>query len=495
MEPIRPRSRLTAEQRAALRRMQDFRPITPESVKQQKPPVTARPSKQRSMGDVMPARRSLSEQVQPRHSGTLRALSGQPSVGEQDYGQQVQQPRSRSKKPIIIMLIVIVLIAGVGAGWWFKSRNNNTVREVTTPNVAQPTPQASQPSATHMRFIASGDELPHSAISQAAKTSSGYDYAQFFDTIKPVFTRADLRFCNQETVSAGEQYGVSGYPTFNVSKQFARDLNTVGCNVINLANNHINDKGQNGINETLSVWDEIKPLAVVGANRNADEQKKVRYFTQNGIKFAFVGYSEISNTSPPNTYSLNMLKDDLVTQQLTEARSQADIVLVSVHWGTEYSEGINSAQDTWAQKFASLGADVVIGTGPHVLEPVKKLPRAGGGETLVWYSLGNLLSAQLDVPSLIGGFAVMDINLSTKKIDTIGFMPTYMHYEWTAEQKAKEDLLARKNFQIYPLDKATDALKKSQNNTTVEAQTTRVTKLLNTYVNVPILTSDQYLAR
>jgi poly-gamma-glutamate capsule biosynthesis protein CapA/YwtB (metallophosphatase superfamily) len=480
MEPIRPRTRLTQEQRAALRRMQDFRPITPESIKTPKPPVPS--PRPQPMGDVRPARRSKAQMPQ-------RPVYEEPT-SETLPPEPMSSPRS--KKPVVFALIGILLFAAIGGAgwWWFKGRTTNAPQQTTNaPAVAEPTPQAQQAAATHLRFIASGDELPHSAISQAAKTDGGYDYTPFFNAVKPHFTRADVRFCNQETVSAGEQYGITGYPSFNVSKQFARDLSAVGCNVISLANNHLNDKGQAGINETLSVWDELKPLAYAGANRSSEEQRKVRYFTSKGIKFAFVAYTEVSNAAPANAYSLNMLKDSLVTEQLTEARAQADIVLVSVHWGTEYSDAINSAQSNWANKFAGLGADIVIGTGPHVLEPMKKLPRAGGGETIVWYSLGNLLSAQLDVPSLIGGFAVMDINLATKKIDTIGFLPTYMHYEWTPAQKAKEDLLARRNFQIYPLDQAADALKKSQNNTTVEAQTERVKNLLN----VPILSSQEYL--
>jgi poly-gamma-glutamate synthesis protein (capsule biosynthesis protein) len=376
-----------------------------------------------------------------------------------------------------------------------KEKPSNTpVVTNTTQNTEQTQPQQKVVSNS-IRLVASGDELPHSAITQAAKTSSGYDYTPFYKTIKPVFDAADLRFCNQETVSAGEQYGISGYPSFNVSKDFARNLSSVGCNVVSLANNHLNDKGQAGINETLSVWESIKPLAYAGVNRNAEEQRKVRYFTHEGVKFAFVAYTGVSNSSPAAPYALNMLTDQLVTQQLTEARTQADVVMVSVHWGTEYSDGIDAAQTTWSNKFANLGADIVFGTGPHVLEPVKKLPKQGGGETLVWYSFGNLLSAQLDVPSLIGGFGVMDIDKTTKQVKLVGFLPTYMHYEWTAEQKAKEDLLSRKNFQIYPLDKATEALAKSQNNTTVEAQTSRVKALLNKHTEVPILTIDQYLSQ
>jgi poly-gamma-glutamate capsule biosynthesis protein CapA/YwtB (metallophosphatase superfamily) len=396
----------------------------------------------------------------------------------------------RSRRGVLIFLIALAL-TGVCVWWFgFHSSASPIARH---SNLKTPAGSKAASAKTPIRLIASGDELPHGALTQAAKTDKGYDYSPFFKTIKPYFQSADLRFCNQETVTAGEQYGISGYPAFNVSKDFARNLSSVGCNLISLANNHMNDKGRAGINETLGVWQELKPYAYAGVNQSAEEQQKVRYFEYRGVKFAFVAYTEISNTDNFQPFELNMLSESLVTSQLTEARKQADVVLVSVHWGTEYSDGINSGQDTWSNRFAALGADVVIGTGPHVLEPVKLLPRAGGGETIVWYSLGNMLSAQLDTPSLIGGFAVVDIDPSTKKAQLTGFVPTYMHYEWTPEEKAREDLLARHNLQIYPLDKAAEPLKKSQNNTTVEAQTERVQKLLNTYTKVPILTSDQYL--
>lgn len=478
MDPADRRPRISDQQREALRRMREFQPY--------KPPAPVRPS---------------TRPQQPRQDATnpLQALTQQPTT--EPRAAVSPKKRRRSKRPLLIVVIILLVLGACGAGAWVlfaqKDRTANSGAATTSSETAsKTTPNSTQPAAkTSIRLIASGDELPHSALSAAAKTGNGYDYTPFYTRIKPYFQAADLRFCNQETVTAGEQYGISGYPTFNVSKDFARNLSSVGCNVINLANNHTNDKGQAGINETLSVWEEIKPLAYAGINRSSDEQKKVRYFTLEGVKFAFVAYTNVSNTHDFATYALNMVSDDLVTTQLTEARKNADIVLVSVHWGTEYSDGIDSDQTKWSQKFANLGADVVLGTGPHVLEPVKYLPKQGGGQTLVWYSFGNMLSAQLDVPSLIGGFGVMDIDKTTKQVKLVGFLPTYMHYEWTPQQKAKEDLLARHSFQIYPLDKAADALKKSQNNTTVQAQTERVKALLNQFTSVPILTSEQYLGQ
>lgn len=476
MDPADRRPRIGDQQREALRRMREFQPYRPQT-------PTVQPQRRTPVAQPAAQTPETKRQTLPDMSPVVMA----------------RPRRHRLKWPLIVTFIILAVLLAGGAGAWVLMRKGKPADKTITKSSTQAAKPVNTPATTTakntIRLIASGDELPHTALTQAAKTSNGYDYTSFYKTIKPYFQAADLRFCNQETVTAGEQYGISGYPSFNVSKDFARNISSVGCNVINLANNHMNDKGQAGINETLNVWEQIKPLAYAGVNRSADEQKKVRYFTYEGVKFAFVAYTNVSNTHDFAAYALNIVSDDLVTAQLTEARKNADIVLVSIHWGTEYSDGIDNEQTKWSQKFAGLGADVVLGTGPHVLEPVKYLPKQGGGQTLVWYSFGNMLSAQLDVPSLIGGFGVMDIDKTTKQVKLVGFLPTYMHYEWTAEQKAKEDLLARHDFQIYPLDKAADALKRSQNNTTIQVQIERVKTLMNQFTSVPILTSEQYLNR
>lgn len=400
-----------------------------------------------------------------------------------------------TRRRLLIAVLILVLLSGAG-GFLFVRKTRKQIapvapspQAVTEQQTAAPAPKLE---ASRIRIIATGDMLPHDSVNQQAKTADGYDYKPFFSEVDKYFKASDVRFCNQEVPSAGTALGISGYPTFNAPEQFARDLSGVGCNVINLANNHINDKGQAGIDKTLSVWDELKPLAVAGANRNAAEQQAVRYFSVKGVNFAFVAYAEYSNNRSHTAYGLNILNEQLVNTQLSEARKKADIVLVSVHWGVEYSPDISNVQEKWANTFASLGADVVFGTGPHVLEPVKRLPRTGGGETLVWYSLGNFLSTQLDIESLVGGLAIVDIDPSSKKVSRIGFFPTYMHYEWSADEKRREDLLKRKSLKIYPLNLSEEPLKRSQHATTVAAQRGRVSDLLNIYTPVTIVNSDQY---
>lgn len=390
-----------------------------------------------------------------------------------------------SKKKLLIFVAVISIIVGL---FFYLRRDSSPQEAVESKETNQP---QAKTNPDHIRLIGVGDMLPHETVNQAAKSGDDYNYRQFFDQVEKYFQASDIRFCNQESPSAAN-LSITTYPTFNAPTAFSKDLSAVGCNVISLANNHANDRGQTGIDSTREIWDSLNPLGVAGSNRSESEQNKIAFFEIKGVKFAFVAYSEISNNNSLTPYGLNMFNENLVKTQLQEAKSSADIVIVSAHWGAEYSPDINANQKKWAKTFADNGADVVLGTGPHVLEPVQKLPKSGGGDTIVFYSLGNFLSTQLDTESLIGGLAIIDIDPANKQVKNVGFLPTYMHYEWTAEQKSREDLLSRKNLKIYPLDKSAEPLSKSQNNTSVEAQTARVTKLLNQYTAVNVIKSEDF---
>ena len=258
----------------------------------------------------------------------------------------------------------------------------------------------------------------------------------------------------------------------------------------------MNDKGQPGISNTVANFaNQPKILAVAGAYATADAQSQISYFTVKGVKFALLAYTTTSINKQVSPYGVNIYSDTLADSQITAAKSKADLVLVAMHWGTDYSPTETADQTTIAQHLADKGVDIVLGMGPHVIEPVKVLSGASNHQTIVWYSLGNFLNSQVPVETLIGGFAVMDIDTSTKFLHNPRFLPVYMHYEWTAAQKARAssaDLQARHNFTMVPLDQAGDLLSKSQNNTTVAAQTDRVKAILNKYFTVPVITANDY---
>lgn len=390
------------------------------------------------------------------------------------------------KRKILILLAILVL---GGAGYWFFLRDTSTD---STPNSTTERQAEQAADTSTIRFIATGDTIGHDSVNAQAKRGNAYDYLPMMQRMKPFFDGADVRFCNQATPAGGESFGITGYPVFNAPFEFTRDMVKLGCNAVNIGTNHTNDKGQGLIDAAVDKWDDQDVLAYAGANRSTDERDKVRYFEVKDTKFALLSYSTYTNSPVGNGYGLTMYSQELVAKQLAEANKKADVTIVSMRWGTEYSSGINAQQTQLSQELADLGADIILGHGPHVLEPVKKLKGSSGNDTLVWYSLGNFLSSQLEVEALTGCIAVMDIDASSKKIKNIGCMPVYMHYEWTADEKAREDLLKRKNLALYPLDQAADPLARSQNGTTIPAQTQRIKTLLNQFTKVNMISSTDY---
>ncbi len=397
------------------------------------------------------------------------------------------EPRKRMRK--IIIIVISVLLAAI-AGYFFINRNSSTT---ISDSSSQPK-QVEQPKK-RLRFIATGDMIPHDAINHAAKQSGdSYEYSSMFGDMKRLFDESDIRFCNQAVLAGGTEFGISGYPKFNAPIEFTRDMAELGCNVINTGSNHTNDFNQNVITASVEAWDgQPNILAVAGANTAATEKQKVRYFEQDGIRFAFVSYTTYSNEPSPNGFSVTMYSDELAQTQLAEARSKADIVIASLRWGTEYSPEVNSAQKAIGQKVANYGADVIIGHGPHVLQPFEVITLDDGRKAYIWYSLGNFLNAQLEPETLFNGIAVMDINTDTKTIEPTGYLPIYMHYEWSAADKTAGRLLERKNFSIFTFEDGQEALDKSQNETTFDEQKARITQTLNKFTQLKILTKDEYL--
>lgn len=364
--------------------------------------------------------------------------------------------RSSSHRSIVIALgaMLLVAVAVVIALRVLRPAPSSPEAPVTS---APPTSQPAPAPTRQLTFSAAGDFLAHDSVVQQAKTADGYDFSPYFSSVRPLYDKSDVFFCNVETPTAGPRYGISGYPAFNAPTEFARDMQKTGCNMINLANNHMADKGQGAINATLDTWAKLPTLAVAGANRSAEEQSKVAYFEKNGLKVAFVAFADFSNVAPPAPYSVNLYRDEaLVRRLLTEARQQADAVIVSAHWGTEDAHEVNANQRSFVQLCAQLGVDVIIGTGPHVIQEVDMLKRPDGGQLLVWYSLGNFLSSQLQPDQLTGGVAQFRLSKEQDKltISDIAFRPTFMSYEWSAADRQAQRLLARRNLTLQPLKDA-----------------------------------------
>jgi hypothetical protein len=476
------------------------RPIArPQSPQQSAMPTTA-PSAQ-SAHHPAPTRPAQSLQsawaapTRPTHQH--QAASAKAVKSKKEKKAKRRRKAGRGRRVVLVLFLLILLAGAAGGAFWFGVRPRlhkpAGTGTIGTSGSAPAENQAATPSKM-IRLVAVGDSITYSSINQAAQKGGDYDYSVMMAAIKPLLSKAGVRICSQ-TVPAGGAAGggVSGPPTFNASPGLAKALEATGCNVIDMASSNMNDKGQAAIDASIANYDgHSNILAIAGANRSVEEQNKIRYFTVEGVKFAYLSYTTKSNVTNGTPFGVNMYTDSLATTQITEARKNAQLVIVSMHWGTEYNQDVDVNQNAIAQHLAELNVDIVLGNGPRVIEPVKVLAGTNNHQTIVWFSLGNFLSSQVPVETLIGGMAVMDIDSTTQQLHNPRLLPLYMHYEWTAEQKQRQneaDLLARKNFQIVPLDQAAELLAKSQNGTTVKAQQDRVNGVISKYFKIPLITS------
>lgn len=329
-------------------------------------------------------------------------------------------------------------------------------------------PAEPEPVYTQVTLKAVGDNLIHNTIylqaAERAEDGEEYDFYPAYEKIAGLLEGADLAFINQETLLASEVFEPSTYPMFNSPTEVGDTMLELGFNLFSHANNHALDKGVKGINATLDYWDEKKDegadILVTGIFRDEEDMNTPRIIEKNGITFALVAFTEHTNgLKLPSTAENRIIyttETELMEQQIKAAAKQADIVLVSVHWGVENSHTVTDAQRNLAQQFIDWGADVILGSHPHVLQPIEKITSTDGESTgYVIYSLGNFISAQSVGDNLVGG--IFQITFEKEHLSgelTIGeptLVPIVTHYE-TAWQK---------NLTLYPLEEYTEELAES----------------------------------
>ena len=262
---------------------------------------------------------------------------------------------------------------------------------------------ASAPESVSVVMV--GDILLHTPVEEAAVDADGnYNFDFIFSQTKNSIEAADLAIVNQEVIIGGKELGITGYPAFNAPFEIGDALCDAGFDVVCHATNHALDKGKRGVVNTLKYWDDSHPeMRVVGINGSQEQKDAVDIVEKNGIRIAILNYTYGTNgISAPSDmpYAVDMLDESKVKSDLEYAENNADFTIVCPHWGTEYNLGIDGSQRKWTEVFRDGGADLVIGTHPHVIEPIEFIEddvpghgnNHGGGDMLVYYSLGNFVN-------------------------------------------------------------------------------------------------------
>lgn len=262
---------------------------------------------------------------------------------------------------------------------------------------------------TSLTFGAVGDHLIHRPIYSYAFRHFDGSFDDLFACMQEELDKYDVTSINQETIYVEKREDYSDYPLFGTPIQVGEAVVKAGFDIVSCATNHTLDKGVEAIDRTAAFYAQAG-VTCAGIQHSEDEgYRPYEVFEKNGIRCAVFAYTQTTNGLPVPTdtpYVLHTLDDERqVRQDLKAGRAEADLCIVYVHWGTEYAETPDETQKYWAQVFADCGADVVIGTHPHVLQPVAWITGAHGHETLVFYSLGNYISAQTEEACTIGGLA------------------------------------------------------------------------------------------
>lgn len=322
------------------------------------------------------------------------------------------------------------------------------------------------PAPASVRLVGVGDNLIHEGIYNQAKArggEQGYDFELAYQNLRELIGLADIASINQETVMVREN-PLSGYPTFNSPTELGDYLAGFGFDVFNLANNHTLDQtiaaggsvtGAGALTSYLDFWASHPEVKTTGLYRDAADFEQIRTIEKNGVVFSFIGMTELTNglSMPADTdvILMRMDEEEQIRARIEKARSISDVVVVNVHWGTEYAIQPTDEQKALAQKMADWGADILLGHHPHVLQPVEYIERADGSRAVVAYSLGNFISAQDAGERMVGG--ALDVTV-TKNFETnettitnVRFVPVITHFE-----------SGYKNIRLYTLDQYNDDL-------------------------------------
>ena len=270
---------------------------------------------------------------------------------------------------------------------------------------------------TSAKLVAVGDNLMHRSCTLSAKNADGtYDFTKHFANMADIFKAADLAVISQDTVLGGMELGATSTETgiFNTAVELADGMADAGINVVLAANNHIMDEGSAGLNTMMSYFSTKYPdITLLGVNNSREAKDEPVYVETNNIKIAMINYSYGSNQTADldaSPYLLNQYDEDWLSDILKQAREEADFIIAFPFWGEQNSMDYTQEQERQAQFLADNGVDLIIGSYPHVVEPVKWITAENGDRTLVYYSLGNFQSIQNTVENMLGGQANVTIS-------------------------------------------------------------------------------------
>lgn len=290
----------------------------------------------------------------------------------------------RSRRLWGAMLLAVVGVASAARG----SRAQSAQAGIAAPRVV----------TRAVTISATGDVLVHRRVVAAAQThASEGGFRWVMAALAPQLPASDIAFVNLESplTEAFRSPANATPPVLGAPTSYGADLAATGFDVLSVANNHAFDQAGDGLAITLDAIRSAGMLSVGAGRSDADARAPV-VVVRDGVRVAFVATTErMNNGSSPNRAGVKVFMYDeaAVRQSLAAARARADVVVLSIHWSHDFVRSPTNEQRRLARSLVQWGADVIVGTGPHILQEVERLP-SPRGEAVCAYSLGNVISNQ-----------------------------------------------------------------------------------------------------
>lgn len=340
---------------------------------------------------------------------------------------------------LLAILTVILIVVLINIDKFAEQKIATSVKE--EPSTVQETiteePTTIDNTLYKVSFLAVGDNLVSDSVTHCGLQSDGsYEFSELFEELKPDIQAADLAVINQETILGGPDFEYTGYPNFNNPFEVGDAVIDAGFDLALCATNHSYDMGVQGIKNSLKYWKKHPEITMIGMNKNAKQQNKINIIEKNNIKIAVLNYTYgLNGYSLPEgqEYLVNLIEEEKIKSDLQRAEEMADFTIVFPHWGVEYVHEPNEEQRELAMMMVENGADLIVGTHPHVLETIEWVKADNGNKALCYYSLGNYTSSQDKTSTMLGGMAKLTIAKKGNKVwikKGAGIVPIVTHYIW-----------------------------------------------------------------
>ena len=320
--------------------------------------------------------------------------------------------KKKAKRAISLILILVVILVGF-VGYKIIFKGDNKIKD-SIDKIIEP----ENPIKTYTaKLIATGDGLIHSPIYKAAYNNGTYDFSNMLTYTKEKLKDYDIKYYNQETVF-DDTISYGSYPRFNTPSAFGQNMIDAGFNLVSLATNHSMDMGNDSAKRSAEWWEGKDKILATGMASTPEKRNEHKIMEANGITYTMLSYTYGTNGIPvKEDYTVNLFDEEKVKADIAAVRDKVDILIVAMHWGTEYLQDATTTQREQAKFLADNGVDIVLGTHSHCIEPWEWID-----DTVVFYSFGNFISNQMGAEQanvrkvgVIGMFATLDI---TKTVDT-----------------------------------------------------------------------------